>query len=311
VTQGFEVTELLSIANAIFPKLGSEITDAVEARAAFAAMPRRALLSPQVASTRDVVLTSGRGSRPARVYQAREPANDDTAIVFFHGGGWVLGGLDSHDWLARSLCAGTGAATVSVDYRLAPEHPYPAALDDAVDAVLACLQGEVLVPGPTRIVVAGDSAGGALATAVCLRARDSGGPAPQGQILLYPVLSSRRSTPSYDENATGRYITRQHLTWFWEQYLATSSEIDSYASPGDVPSVDGLPPTVLVTAGLDPLRDEGLEYGRRLALAGVPTTLLHYPEAFHGFLGFQGVLELADRAMRDVQTVSKRLVLAA
>jgi acetyl esterase len=309
VSQGFEVSELLVVVNALFPRLGTEVTDAREARAAFARMPRRAAPTVDVRSVDDVLLPSKSGELGARIYQPSDPCTEPAAtIVFFHGGGWVLGGLDSHDWLARALCAGLGCTAVSVDYRLAPENPYPAALDDAVDAVTACLAGQVPhVPADT-VIVAGDSAGGGLAAAVCQRLRDSGERVPDGQVLLYPLLSSARSTRSYSENGSGNYITSTHLEWFWDQYLAGARTHYGYASPGDATRLDGLPPALLVTAGLDPLRDEGLDYARSLAVAGVATTVLHYPEAFHGFLGFQGVLALADDAMKQISQVARRMV---
>jgi acetyl esterase len=303
--------QLLATLNAVFPRLGTEVTEPVKARRLFAALPPRTDPAPIVGSVVETVVPGPDGHPLAfRVYRPVQPEGhvDDVVVVFLHGGGWVFGGLDSHDHLVRQLCTGLAATLVSVDYRLAPEDPYPAALDDTL-AVTTLVARGALGRKPSRLLLAGDSAGGNLAAAACLRLRDVGGPAIHGQLLLYPVLAQSCSTPSYTENASGYYITRDHLHWFWSQYLTgVGRPADGYASPADASDLSGLPPAVIVTAALDPLRDEGLNFGRRLLDSGGRATLLPYDDAFHGFLGFVGRHETADRAMSELCAATKILV---
>ncbi|WP_418956503.1 alpha/beta hydrolase [Streptomyces tritici] len=228
-----------------------------------------------------------------RVYTLPTPAAATAPVVVFaHGGGWVLCDLDTHDGLCRALAARGGATVVSVDYRRAPEHRFPAAEDD-VHAVLTW--AAAAHPG-RALVVAGDSAGGGLAAAAELRARDGDGPQVAGQLLFYPVLDHRLDGRSAQAYAEGFFHTTAHMRWYWEQYLGPDGD-PVRASPGLAARLDGLPPALLVLADCDPLRDEGLAYARRLSSAGVTAHVQLHTGVFHGFLGARGVLPEADRAL--------------
>lgn len=252
-------------------------------------------------------LTVGPTGTKVRLYR---PVLEDSqpVIIFLHGGGWVVGSVDGYDALSRRLATATGCLVLSVDYRLAPEHPYPAGLDD-VSAVLAWAQENVARFGgdPDRLALVGTSAGGNLAAAAALRARDEVGPSIALQVLLYPVLDSAMSGASFEENARGYSLERDLMRWFWDQYVPDrAARQDPYASPGNVTDLAGLPPAIIVTTGLDPLRDEGEDYARRLQEAGVPTTSDRYDGQIHGFLNFIDIWSDADRAMaklaQDIRT---------
>ncbi|MCX2183148.1 alpha/beta hydrolase [Streptomyces sp. SKN60] len=225
---------------------------------------------------------------PVRVYEGEA----DLVVVFAHGGGWVLCDLDTHDRLCRALAARSGATVVSVDYRRAPEHRFPAAEDD----VYAALEWAAARHPGRPLVLAGDSSGGNLAAACAPRARDRGGPALAGQLLLYPVLDHRLDGGSAATYAEGFFHTTAHMRWYWQQYLGPDGDPGA-ASPGLATDVSGLPPTLIVLADCDPLRDEGLAYARRLSSSGVPTHVQLHTGMFHGFLGGLGVLPEADRAL--------------
>jgi acetyl esterase len=218
--------------------------------------------------------------------------------VFLHGGGWVLCSLDTHDQTCRALTRDAGTITVSVDYRLAPDGRFPAAAEDAYAATTwAAEHAGELGGDPRRLAVAGDSAGGNLAAAAALMARDRGGPALAFQLLVYPVLDHRRVTPSHRENAEGFFLTGVHMRWYWEQYLGPDGDgAHPYASPGLAGDLAGLPPAHIVTAECDPLRDEGEDYARRLRDAGVPVEVVRYDGMFHGFFGMAELLPGARRA---------------
>ncbi|MFE0173535.1 alpha/beta hydrolase [Streptomyces sp. NPDC059002] len=293
---------------AAFPDLGGAVTDAAEARRMLDAgtrgqqPPKRSRTVGSVVD-RTIPGPDGAPDLPVRIYLP-DPASfpgPRPTVVFFHGGGYTLCGLDSHDATARGLCARAGAAVVSVAYRLAPEHRFPAAPDDAY-AALCWAAGEIgsLGGDPGALVTAGDSSGGGLATVAALRARDLDGPAVALQVLIYPVLDAGQDTASYRENAEGYFLTAAHMRWFWRQYLGPDGDgTHPDASPLGA-RLTGLPPAHLVTAGCDPLRDEGLAYAYRLRAAGVPVTLGHYPGMFHGFLGFPGLLDDAETAVAAV-----------
>ena len=214
-------------------------------------------------------------------------------VVFFHGGGFVLCSLDTHDELARGLCHGSGAVVVSVDYRLAPEAPYPAAADDCYAALVwAVSHAAELGADGARVAVAGDSAGGNLAAVTALRARDLGGPALRHQCLIYPVTDCRFDTPSYIDNADGYFLTAESMRWFWSHYLQDMGRAaEPYASPLRAPSLAGLAPALVITAEYDPLRDEGEHYAQALLAAGVPTTLKRYDGMIHGFVSMAEIFE--------------------
>ena len=230
------------------------------------------------------------GPIPIRVYRSVQVAGDPPMIMFFHGGGWVVGGLDTHDGDCRMLARITGAVVVSVAYRLAPEHPYPAAVEDARAAYRWAVQNTRDLGAAPEVAVMGDSAGGNLAAVVAAAARDHGDPVPIAQGLLYPATDMRMDAPSHHEFAHGLFLTRADVLWFRNQYCPDPSlwTLPS-VSPLLLDDLSGLPPTRIWTAGFDPLRDEGEAYAARLAAAGVPTVVRREPTMIHGFWGM-GVL---------------------
>ncbi|MCT4355169.1 alpha/beta hydrolase [Streptomyces sp. Je 1-79] len=219
------------------------------------------------------------------------PGGAGPVVVFAHGGGWVLCDLDTHDGLCRRLADRAGVSVVSVDYRRAPEHRFPAAEDD-VYAVLEWAAGRS--EGP--VFLAGDSSGGNLVAGAALRARDAGSPPVAGQLLFYPALDHRMGSVSAEAYAEGFFHTTAHMRWYWEQYLGPDGD-PVRASPGLAPDLAGLPPTLVVLADCDPLRDEGLAYARRLSSAGVRAEVRLHTGVFHGFLGARGLLPEADAAL--------------
>ena len=245
-------------------------------------------------------LRSGVGDVPVRLYRPSDAALLPV-VMFFHGGGWVLGSLDSHDLLCRQIAAATGAAVVAADYRLAPEHPFPAAVEDAWAAARWVLEhGHELGLDPTKAAVAGDSAGGNLAAVVARLARDAG-LALRHQVLIYPVIDRRLDRPSMIDNATGYVLEREDMDWFWAQYDPDgSAATDPMAVPIAAPDLSGLAPALVITAEHDPLRDEGEDYAARLVDHGVPTTLRRYDGVFHGFVAMSGFLAAADDALTTV-----------
>lgn len=241
------------------------------------------------------------GSLPLRVYTPEGPG-PFPVLLYFHGGGWVVGSLDSHDDLCRSLCRRAGVLVVSVDYRLAPEERFPAGLQDASNALRWLAANAASLNGdPARLAVGGDSAGGNLATALALRTRDRGGPTIKHQLLLYPVAVRDFETPSYRRFAAGYGLTRANMMWFWEQYLATPEDaLDPYAAPLQAPDLAGLPPAFVVTAEFDVLRDEGEAYAAKLAAAGVDVRCVRYLGMNHGFARMGAVFPPAAKALDDM-----------
>ena len=221
-------------------------------------------------------------------------------VVYFHGGGWVIGSIESHHGTCQTLTPRVGAVVVSVDYRLAPEHPYPAPLEDAYTATLwASTHAAELGADASRLAVVGDSAGGNLAAAVALLARDRGRPPIRAQVLVYPVTDRDLDRASMVDNATGYFLERDDMRWFWDHYMG-DAEPDGYAAPLRAADLSGLPPAIVVTAEFDPLRDEGEAYARRLEDAGVPTTLWRYDGMFHGFFSMSALLDKGREAVDDV-----------
>ena len=245
------------------------------------------------------------GSIPLRLYR---PSNGVLpALIYFHGGGWVLGDLDTHDAVCRQIAAQAGVVVIAVDYRLAPEHPFPAAVDDCYGAT-AWISANAVALGVdnTRLAVGGDSAGGGLATVVTLMAR-SGGPSLKYQILVYPVTDLRAQTESYSKYADGYLLTRNMMRWFIAQYAPTQDDVrDWRASPLLAPSVDGVPPALVITAGLDPLRDEGEAYARRLEEAGVPVDYMCLGGMVHGFLTMGGKIDTANRTVSHIASALRQ-----
>jgi acetyl esterase len=255
----------------------------------------------QVASVLDRSISGPDGSLSIRVYTPFG-TGPFPVILYFHAGGWVAGNLDSHDPIARNLCAGAAAIVVAVDYRLAPENRFPAASDDCMCALnwLAQHAGE-FGGDSTRIAVAGDSAGGNLAAVTALRVRDEGGPRLAGQLLVYPVMAHyTRGTHSYSENGEGYLLTREAMEFFWASYLEDSTNArHPYVAPLEAADLAHLPPAMVITAEFDPLRDEGEEYGRRLQQAGVSAVISRYDGMIHGFLGLTGIVDKADAALDE------------
>jgi acetyl esterase len=256
---------------------------------------------PEIGGVRNVVAETPQGAIPVRVYR---PASvpDATPLpgyVYFHGGGWVIGDLATHDVLCRQLTAASGASVVSVDYRLAPEHKFPAAADDAWAATRwVVAHGAELGLDATRLAVGGDSAGGNLAAVAALMARDAGGPAIRQQVLIYPVTDVMRETRSYADFAEGYMLTRDSMRWFIAHYLRSKDDArDWRVSPLRAPSLAGLPPALIVTAGFDPLRDEGEMYAGRLRDAGVTVDYVCYGGMIHGFAGMGKLIDTAQRVV--------------
>jgi acetyl esterase len=222
------------------------------------------------------------------------------ALVFFHGGGWVIGDLFTHDGICRSLANAAGCVVASVDYRLAPEHKYPVAVEDAFAATRWVAQhGEQLGVDARRLAVGGDSAGGNLAAVVSLMSREQGGPGLALQALIYPATQHSFDTRSYEEHADGYLLTRNGMRWFWNHYLRRPEDgAETHASPLLSRDLGGLAPALVITAEYDPLRDEGEAYADRLREAGVPVTLTRYPGMIHGFFRMINLVDKA-RAARD------------
>ena len=255
---------------------------------------------PEVALRRNLAFDGPSGEVPVRVYRDVEPPAP--VLVFFHGGGWTLGTLDSADDICAELARRGECVVVSVDYRLAPEHPFPAALDDAFAALEWATETANAFGGdPDSLQVGGTSAGGNIAAATALRSREFDGPKIDHQLLLYPIVDPGLDTESYEKQADGPLLTRADMAWFWEQYL--SSPVDQYnpfAALLRVEDLSGVAPATVVTAGHDPLRDEGTTYATRLAADGVPVDHRNYPSMVHGFLSLTDSVEAADEAMNEV-----------
>jgi len=259
---------------------------------------------PQIGSVKDVTAQGPHAAIPLRVYRPAGVADGTRvpAYLFFHGGGWVIGDVNTHDVLCRQLTAASGASVISVDYRLAPEHKFPAAADDSWAATTwVVAHAAELGLDASRLAVGGDSAGGNLAAVVALMARDAGGPAIKLQTLIYPVTDVMRETRSYGDFADGYLLTRDSMRWFIAHYLPSGDQArDWRASPLRAPSLAGLPPALIITAGFDPLRDEGQEYAEKMREAGVKVVHSEFDSLIHGFVGMRGAIHAAARAMDDM-----------
>lgn len=247
------------------------------------------------------------GLVPIRIYVPKGP-DPLPVFVYYHGGGWVLGDVDTHESLCTAIANAAGCIVVSVDYRLAPEHKFPAAVDDAYAATRWVADNAASFGGdPARLAVGGDSAGANLAAVVCLMARDRGMFQPVLQVLIYPVTDYSFHTPSYLENAEGYLLTREDMRWFWGHYLADAEDGDHpYASPLRASSLSGLPAALVITAEYDPLRDEGEAYAARLRTAGVPVTLSRYDGMIHAFIRLTNRFDKARAAVREVADALKQ-----
>lgn len=222
------------------------------------------------------------------------------AVVYFHGGGWVIGDLDTHDTLCRTLATEAGARVISVDYRLAPENKFPTAAEDSYAAAKWVEEHAAkLGIDPNRIAVAGDSAGGNLAAVVCLMAKQKGSPHVVYQLLIYPVTQWKAETISMNTFAEGYFLEKRAMHWFFDQYAPAADPNDWRVSPLAAADVAGLPRAYIVTAGFDPLRDEGKAYADKLNRAGVAAVYVDYPTMVHGFFNMSGVLPTAREAIAD------------
>ncbi|MDQ1439075.1 MAG: acetyl esterase [Acidimicrobiaceae bacterium] len=260
---------------------------------------------PETARTEERVIPVDGGELTAHVFwplggDASGAPDAPPVLVYFHGGGWIVGDLSTSDSSAAELCNLSGCVVVNVDYRLAPEHAFPGPLEDAYAAVRWVVDnGESLGADPTRLAVGGDSAGANLSTAVCLLARDRNGPDIRFQLLLYPPVDGRRSYPSFRENAEGYFLTAETMDWFWGHYLGDTDPEDPLASPLYASDLAGLPPALVVTAEFDPLRDEGEAYAERLRQAGVIAHASRYDGQVHGFAGMFNIFDAGRKAMDE------------
>lgn len=254
----------------------------------------------------DRVLPGPGGDIAVRIYASSDEPGLPV-VAFFHGGGWVLSSLDGHDTLARRIAARSGAMVVSVDYRLAPEHPFPAPHDDCW-AVTSWLAGQADRWGgdTSRLAVCGDSAGGNLAAGVAIRARDEGVDLAL-QALIYPCLDDRQDAyESMVRNGDGKFLTAADMRWFWDHYVPARRRDDPHAVPARADDLESLAPAFVQTAEFDPLCDEGESYADRLAAAGVPTTVIRYPGVIHGFVSRWHAIARAEQAHDDLADALRR-----
>jgi acetyl esterase len=272
-----------------------------DARAQFSARNVPGMRADEVAKIENRDMQGPGGSLGLRVYT---PKGDGPfpLMVYFHGSGFVVCSLDTHDFMCRNLCAGTGCVVVSVDYRLAPEHKFPAAVDDCLAATLwAQANASALRADPGRVLLAGDSAGGNLAAVTALRIRDEGGPKLLAQLLIYPVTDHwTAGAVSMEENAEGYGLGKAGMIWFWNHYLSDASEAaHPHVSPLRANDLSRLPPALVLTAQYDPLRDEGEAYAEKLRAAGVEVSMKRWDGMNHGFFNLPGLVGKADQAVDE------------
>lgn len=285
-----------------------ETVGAAEARLLY--MAGRKVLAPEpmpVAEARELTAPGPGGPIPLRLYR---PSADALlpVLVFFHGGGWVVGDIETHDTVCRHLANKAECTVVSVDYRLAPEHKFPAAVNDCFAATAwVADNAAALGVDPARLAVGGDSAGGNLAAAVSLMARDAGAPRICYQLLIYPATDAKMRHGSIARFAEGYVLTRSTMRWFYEQYLRSPEDAaDWRVSPLVAPDPAGLPPALVMTAGYDPLCDEGDEYAARLAAAGVPVEHRRFVGQIHGFITNGKIIRAADSALDEAAAALKQ-----
>src|SRR5581483_9877177 len=260
---------------------------------------------PELKSVDPLAIPAPHCSIPARRYVPkilRQTNGLAPCLIFFHGGGWVIGDLDSHDVVCRKLAEEGQLIVISVDYRLAPEHKFPAAVDDALAATAWIADhAKELGIDAARLRVGGDSAGGNLAAVVAISSRDGKGPPISGQVLIYPATDFAMSHPSHREPETSILLTHSVIRWFRDHYLNGAADGEDWrASPARVQNLSGLPPAYILTAGADPLRDEGEEYAQRLKEAGVAVTFRTFPGQFHGFFTMGKLLNQANVAAAEI-----------
>lgn len=279
-----------------------------EMRAGYALLGALGLPAADPPSTEDRTIPGPDGEIPVRIYRpsGAGAAGDAAAaplplVVYLHGGGFCIGSIGTHDPLCQQIASRMPAVVVSVDYRLAPEHRFPAAVDDSMAALSWCSEhASELGADATRLAVAGDSAGGNLAAVVSIKARDAGGPPVAFQLLLYPTTDATGSFPSIEENGKGYLLTADSMRWFQGHYLEEGFDHrHPDVSPLFVEDLSGLPPAMVVTAEYDPLRDEGEAYGKRLSEAGVATQVKRYDGMIHAFFQLDSVIPAATGAITD------------
>jgi acetyl esterase len=263
-----------------------------------------------VASTQDLQADGPHGTIPLRVYRPAGAAPDAVlpVLVYFHGGGWTIGDLDTHDVLCRDLANGSSCAVVSVDYRLGPEHPFPAAVDDCVAATRwVTANAAALRVDARRLAVGGDSAGGNLAAVVCLVLRDAGDALPAFQLLIYPATDMRAVAPSHTTNAQGYLLTADSIAYYRGHYITDPAQwTDWRASPLLAGDHGRLPPALVITAGFDPLRDEGRQYADALSGAGTKAEYVCFERQIHGFITMGRVIDEANTAVALCAAVLQR-----
>ncbi|MEE8443372.1 MAG: alpha/beta hydrolase [Dehalococcoidia bacterium] len=277
------------------------------AEARTSAEARPLATGPDVGQIEDRSIPGPAGQIPVRIYTP-PGAGPFPALVYFHGGGWVVGTLDMSDGTCRHLCLGGECIVVSVDYRLAPEAKFPLPAEECYSATWWVAEnGPDLNIDPARIAVGGGSAGGNLATVVALMARDRGRPPIAFQLLVYPVTDRNFETVSYRENGKGYMLDRDGMMWYWSQYLNDPSDASNpYAAPLQASDLSALPPALIITAEYDPLRDEGEAYASRLRAAGVQTTCTRYDGMIHGFFGMHDAIDKAKEAVSEASAALRR-----
>lgn len=298
-----ETTRMLELLNATFPPVAS--MDPLDGRAAVDARIRPASNVDNAASAVDDEVHTPTHDIPIRIYRPTQPRPDAPVTLYAHGGGFLHGSISGHDGFCRRWTKGTGAAVISIGYRLAPEWGPGAGRDDVLSTAAWAVRAGFAESG---IVLAGDSSGGNIAAGAAIALRDRGASPAVGQVLLYPFLDPTMSTESHRTRASGYFVTGELLAHYWRTFLGDRPErFDADVTPLAVDDLAGLPPAVVVTAGLDPLSDEGADYARRLRDAGVPVLLRHHPDQFHGFLTIPGYgpgISAADILWSDVRSLT-------
>jgi len=280
------------------PPLSAFAPDVI--REGIAAQYANAPAGEPVANVENRTIPGPAGEIPVRIYTP-EGSGPFPLLVFFHGGGWVICTLDTHDGQCRSLANGAGCIVVSVDYRLAPEHKFPAAPEDCYAATLWVAEHATELNGDaSRLAIGGDSAGGNLTAVVAQMARDHNGPHLVFQLMIYPATDFTAQTPSKTANAEGYFLTLDDMNWFENHYLRNKADrLNPLASPLLAKNLSNLPPALILTAEYDPLRDEGELYGQRLQEAGVPVVVRRYDGLIHGFFGMALIVDEARRSVAE------------
>lgn len=311
VVDGHRLDPDIRVGLAVLSRIGGPELDEREVTEARVALAQEAWLfggrPTPVGATRDLTLPGPGGEIPARLYTPERPLHGgqrpDALVIWYHGGGWVLGDVDTHDTVCRAICADAGVAVLNVGYRLAPEHPFPAAVEDALAAFRwAHEHAAELGVDAGRIAVAGDSAGGNLSAVVARVTSREDGPAPAFQALVVPATDFTAEGGSKDTFASGYFLTRANMDWYEAHYLAGHDPADPLASPLRDPDLSGLPPAYVACGGFDPLRDEGIAYAEAMRAAGVDVTLRVHEDAVHPFVNVLAT-DLGRRTVAELSAV--------